>query len=172
MELIARNSSLWHFLNDKLQHLVEDGEKLLGLIKESQIMFYDYSVVVFPFAKAYEGFLKDLFLSSNLITPEEYASRRFRIGRALNPELDRRFRRRDSIYDRLTNYCGHSNLANELWEVWKKGRNGTFHYFPRSEQFLNLEAAQKIILEMLAVMAKSLGECRVKITNSLRNTNR
>ena len=51
----------------------------------------DYSYLVFPYAKLYEGFLKDIFLSAEIISQTEYVSDHFRIGKALSPSMVSRF---------------------------------------------------------------------------------
>lgn len=161
MIFVREDSRTFLFVSEDLKKLLRDGETLVEVVASSTQTYSDYSFVVFPFAKAYEGFLKELFFKLDLISEKEYFGHRFRIGRTLNPVLEKRFRSRDSIYDKLANYCGNKDLAEEFWEVWKKGRNLLFHYFPNNYQALTLDEAKKIIVEILAVMEKALAECRV-----------
>lgn len=161
MFLLRDDSPLKGFLGTYLASLIADGENLLKTVEESNSYFTDYSFLVFPFAKAYEGFLKDLFFRLGIISEREYAGHRFRIGKALNPELEKRFRHRESVYDRLANYCPGSNIANELWDVWKRGRNLTFHYFPQNHHKLSLQEAKYLIIDILGIMERALRECKV-----------
>lgn len=128
--------------------------------KHPDINISDYSYLVFPFAKAYEGFLKKLFLDLGFIPQHVYEGDRFRIGKALNPHLEK-ILRHESIYDRITDLCGSRNLADTLWNVWKKGRNLVFHYFPHNLRALQLSEAENIITEILMVMERAIRECKV-----------
>lgn len=105
--------------------------------------FYDYSFVVMPAAKAYEGFLKDLFFKQGLITKDRYLGNRFRVGKALNPELANQhpdgFER---LYDDIVRIYT-PEIAEALWEGWKQSRNQIFHYFVESDQTINLNEAKK-----------------------------
>jgi len=87
MEVIKRDSALWQYMPDEIRGLLEDGELILNFVhthhQEDNIS--DYSFLVFPFAKAYEGFLKRFFLDMKLISKDEYYSDDIRIGRILNP---------------------------------------------------------------------------------------
>lgn len=98
--------------------------------------FHDYSFVVFPMAKAYEGFLKKYFFEVGLITKGAYRSDHFRIGKSLNPDLPLRYRRRDWVVDRLDEVCGpvgkvdvsvsqnqkneHGASSADIWESVEK----------------------------------------------------
>lgn len=82
----------------------------------------DYSFIVFPAAKAYEGFLKKLFLNKGFITEDDYYGKRFRIGKALNPYLEKEIRE-ESVYDKVVEYCGGKALADFFWETWRQCRN-------------------------------------------------
>lgn len=158
--MIDKNSALWQYLTVHQRELLEDGEYLFKEAEEEK-PFYDYSFLVFPYAKAYEGFLKKLFFDLNFIDQRTYHSDRFRIGKALNPQLERHLRH-ESIYDKLVNYCQGEDLAKALWDVWKRGRNLLFHYFPRNEHKITISEAKLIRDEMIAVMEKALANCSVK----------
>lgn len=166
MFLLPEDSPLKSFLGTYLLSLLADGENLLKTVEESNAYFTDYSFVVFPFAKAYEGFLKDLFFRLGVISEKEYIGHRFRIGKALNPNLEKSYRHKESVYDRLSNYCKDLSLAQELWDTWKRGRNLTFHYFPQNHHKLTLKEAKYLIVDILAVMEKALRECKVGYNNA------
>lgn len=148
------------FLGPELLPSFADGEKLLASASGG---FSDYSFVVFPFAKIYEGFLKKLFLKIGAINEYQYDNDRWRVGRALNPQLEKEYRHTESVYDRLVDYCGSNgtSLADELWRVWKRGRNQVFHFWPGKSKPLGLDEAKEVVGEIEKVMESALTECRV-----------
>ncbi len=159
---IDKNSFFWNYLSAGQKGLIEGGLYLLNDIKaHPDINISDYSYLVFPFAKAYEGFLKKLFLDLKFIPQHVYEGDHFRIGRALNPHLEK-FLRHESIYDKIVHLTGDKILADELWNVWKRGRNLVFHYFPHNLRALELVEAEEIINQILSVMQKAVAECKVE----------
>jgi len=113
----------------------------------------DFSFIVFPMAKAYEGFLKKMLVDLGLITKRTYESRRFRIGRALNPDI--RSNQRDAwwLYDDVARELGE-DVAREVWETWLKCRNHIFHFFPGGEKHTNFAKALDCLERMQSVIAK------------------
>ena len=111
----------------------------------------DFSFLVSPIAKAYEGFLKDFFLKIGIISDEEYESDRFRVGKTLNPSL--RYKR-FSVYQKLSDFHEKGEeLAETLWDAWKFGRNEIFHYFPNNYKNLSQnEAEDRIGLLLRAII--------------------
>jgi hypothetical protein len=114
----------------------------------------DYSYLVFPFAKMYEGFLKQLFLDVRFISERDYYSTHFRIGRGLSPNLTRRLGR-NSIYALAVKKFGQA-AANRLWQTWKEGRNLVFHYFPHNYRALSRQQAVILINEITDTMAEAV----------------
>ena len=51
----------WDYLEEDLQELLRESTLLLDKVEKWEKTFHDYSFIVFPAAKAYEGFLKKLF---------------------------------------------------------------------------------------------------------------
>jgi len=140
------------YLSQDQQELVNDVEIVLKRL-QIQDGISDYSFLVAPIAKAYEGFLKDFFLKIGIITDSDYESDRFRVGKTLNPSL--RFKR-FSIFQRLTDY--HQNgeeLAESLWDAWKFGRNEIFHYFPGDLRKLSKTEAEDRIGLVLRAISKA-----------------
>lgn len=131
-------------LSSDQQALINDGIALLRQFEEKKLnLFSDYSFLVAPFAKAYEGFLKDLFLGLGLITKEDYFSDHFRVGKVLNPHLKKKS---FSVYSSLERKGKEGErLASLLWKAWKKGRNLIFHYFPHNLNKLSFEEAKERI---------------------------
>ncbi len=160
------SQSLENFLSKDIRSLLADGDSLLSLFTNPTAQVpvpSDYSFLVFPYAKAYEGFLKLLFLRYGIITNKEFESDRFRIGKALNPHLEKRMRRLHSAYDRFVNYCDNgTELADRLWQTWKQGRNLLFHFFPKHYKTVSITQAQDTVAEILMTMEVSLENCTVK----------
>lgn len=97
------------------------------------------------------------------ITQYDYESDHFRIGMALNPSLEKRLRYQ-SVYDKVVNQTEGRTLADELWDVWKRGRNLVFHYFPHNYKSLSLTEAEEIVENFLSTMEKAVK--LLKISNS------
>lgn len=146
-------------------------EPMRDLVKESYVMLeregksgdqlHDYSFVVFPMAKAYEGFLKKLFFDLGLINKKQYLGDRFRVGKSLNPNLPKRYQW-DWVYNALISRCKGEQIPQNLWAVWRKARNRIFHYFPGHHEFITLEVAGQLIAEMAATMEHALLGCEVQ----------
>ncbi|KKU25110.1 MAG: hypothetical protein UX34_C0003G0035 [Candidatus Woesebacteria bacterium GW2011_GWF1_46_13] len=119
----------WGYVEEDIRELLLTAQLLINKVGGWEEKFHDYAFVVFPAAKAYEGFLKKLFLDLGWITENDYFGKRFRIGKALNPSLEPELRQREGVYDKIVEFCRGRELADELWEVWKQARNSTFHWF-------------------------------------------
>lgn len=139
----------WEYLEEDLQELLRESFLLIEILEgmgadlpAGRGKFHDYSFVVFPAAKAYEGFLKKLFLDLKFITEDDYYGKHFRIGKALNPSLPREIRNEHWVYKKVTNYCGGSELADKLWDTWRLSRNLVFHWFPDEKNAINLTEAE------------------------------
>lgn len=113
----------------------------------------DYSFLLAPIAKAYEGFLKDFFLHIGLIDNNLYEGDRFRVGKTLNPSL--RYKR-FSIFQRLSQLDDHGEeLAEKLWDAWKQGRNEALHFFVGNLKKLSLEEAISRIHQVLTAIVQA-----------------
>lgn len=134
------------FMGKQQDYLLDDVLTLHKVLCTSD-KINDYSFLVSPIAKAYEGFLKDFFLKIGLMSQAEYEGDRFRVGKTLNPSL--RYKR-FSIYQRLSQLDEKGEqLAEVLWDAWKKGRNEIFHYFANNTKKLDLDGATARIHQML-----------------------
>lgn len=161
MEVLNKQSTLWSYLSPEIKGLLEDGETILSFVekyKETERLS-DYSFLVFPFSKAYEGFLKRFLFDTNLIREEDYYSDDIRIGRILNPNY---FREKSNVFNKL---CDKSkdgrDVPKKLWSVWKRGRNLVFHYFPHNFRKLEYDEAIDIINEVVDAMNSAVMHCRV-----------
>jgi len=140
------------YLSGHQDELVNDVEIIL---KRLQIKdpISDFSFLVSPIAKAYEGFLKEFFLKLGIITDADFESERFRVGKTLNPSL--RYKR-FSVYQKLTEIdVKGEELAESLWDAWKFGRNEIFHYFPNNYKNLSQNEAEERINLLLRAIIKA-----------------
>jgi hypothetical protein len=169
MDLNLEQKLWWHYIEEDLQELLVASEFLTNVVRswggdmpQGSKVFHDYSFVVFPAAKAYEGFLKKMFLDLGFITNEDYVGKRFRIGKALNPFLEKRLRDRESVYDRIVKYCGGKELADLLWEAWTNGRNLVFHWFPDEKKAVSFDEAEAKINQIIIAMDSAFEGCKIK----------
>lgn len=142
------------------QELIRISIELVSREERMHSSFVDYSFLVFPMAKAYEGYLKDYFYKVNLIDRDTYLDKRFRIGKAMNPDMSPSHRDQDWVYEELTRRCG-PELGRDMWNAWLECRNQLFHYFPENEKKVNLaEAIHRI--EMLANVMEGMTRCKIR----------
>ncbi len=118
---------------------------------EEQTAYSDYSFVLFSAAKAYEGFLKHYFFTQGLISKKTYEGKRFRIGRALNPDIHPKGRDEYWLYDDVSKHCG-TEVAIELWDTWLVCRNQVFHFFPLKDSRMTLEETQRRLEKVLSAI--------------------
>ncbi len=138
-------------LSSQQKKLLTDVDTIQKHLKQNHIS--DYSFLVAPAAKAYEGYLKDFFLKIGIIDKLQHQSNRFRVGKTLNPSL--RFKR-FSIFQKLANLDNSGEeLAETLWNGWKLGRNQIFHYFPGQLKKLTLTNAKERINLILKAIVQS-----------------
>jgi len=159
--LIFKTSDFWFYLSQNQKDLINEGLYLMNdVIKNHAYQFKDYSFLVFPFAKAYEGFLKKLFLDVKFISHLDYISDHLRLGKLLSPNLVNKLKER-SLYKKIKDKAGQ-DLADKIWNAWKLGRNQVFHYYPHNLKALNFSQAENIIDNILSVMEESYGKLKVK----------
>lgn len=137
----------WH------RQLLEDSLKAARVWQDNPVTLTDYALIVFPASKAYEGFIKLYLLKLDLITKDTYNSKRFRIGRSLNPDVYPNQRDEWWLYDDLEHQCGKA-VARQIWNTWLECRNRLFHYFPKNPvQLSYLEA-----LSSLGTIGTTMGD--------------
>src|SRR5258708_1569701 len=154
------NRPWYDYLEEDLQELLNESFDLLETVPDWHESFHDYSFIVFPAAKSYEGFLKKLFLDMGFITSEDYYGSRFRIGKALNPQLEA-FLRKESIYDKLVEYCKGKELADKLWDTWRNCRNLVFHWFPDEKNAVTFDEARGKVESIIDAIDAAFKECRI-----------
>jgi hypothetical protein len=169
MDFDLKGSAWWNYIDNDLRELLSESVLLLSLFEtrysqdqKNKNEFEDYSFLVFPAAKAYEGFLKKVFLDLGFITQEEYFGKHFRIGRALNPSLEKVLRESESVYDKLVAFCGGAELAERLWETWKLSRNQTFHWFPGETNKVGFDVARERVGMVLTAMDEMFKGCKLE----------
>jgi hypothetical protein len=151
----------WYlYLQPPERELIQISLELLAREERLNSSFSDYSFIVFPFAKAYEGFLKKFFYDMSLISRDVYESHRFRIGRALNPDLAPHQQDEQWLYQRIVEQCD-AEVAHSLWFAWLTCRNHLFHFFPDMPLEISLQQASSS-LELLANTMQHAVECQSK----------
>lgn len=149
------SETLNHYLAPDMRALAADGQFLIeDSARHTDAPPTDFSYLVFPFAKLYEGFLKKLFLDSQIITQRDYHSDHFRIGKVLSPNLARRLGAR-SAYQIISDRYG-KEFAARLWHTWKEGRNLVFHYFPHNFRRLSRNQAIELVNTIVNTMTESV----------------
>lgn len=152
----------WDYLPEDLQELLRESALLANRVGGWDETFHDYAFIVFPAAKAYEGFLKTLFLDMEFISKDTFYGKRFRVGKALNPSLDKRFRD-ESVYDKIVNYCGGRELGDSLWDTWKSCRNLIFHWFPNEKNAISYKEARERVEKIVNTMDLAFKECKIDL---------
>lgn len=167
MELkIEKN--LWDYLSQPQKDLIDQGKFIIEEIaEEGKYNFKDYSFVVFPFAKAYEGFLKQILLDIGFISKDDYFSDHFRLGKVLSPNLERKL----GIHSVYKKICDNScdKVADDIWMTWKSGRNQVFHYFPHNLKCLTFSEADAIIVQIISTMEEVVNTFEIlRVKNKIR----
>lgn len=154
---------LWAYLSQSQRDLIDEGQYLMNeVIQDHAYRFKDYSFLIFPFAKAYEGFLKQMFKDIGFISHLDYISDHLRLGKLLSPYLIMKLGNR-SLFEKMRQN-GSRELADRVWKTWKLGRNEIFHYFPHNVRAVTFEEANRTvasILETMEVAYAALGKMKV-----------
>lgn len=155
------NWSFWNYLSQSQKDLLIEGQYLMNdIIKDHAYHFKDYSFLVFPFAKAYEGYLKQLFRDIKFISHLDYISDHFRLGKMMSPNLVNKLGDR-SLYIQISNKVD-KELADKIWLAWKTGRNSIFHYFPHNLKAISFLESQEIIEIILKTMEEAYTKLKIK----------
>ncbi|MBP9690566.1 hypothetical protein KBD81_00640 [Candidatus Woesebacteria bacterium] len=148
---IMLRHQIWEYLSLTQKDLIQEGGFLGRVVQKER--FKDYSFLVFPYAKAYEGYLKQLFLDIDFMTHLDYISDHFRLGKFLSPHLMHRLEDR-SIYAQIRNHATE-DFAKRIWEMWSKGRNEVFHYYPHNLRRIEFSEATELNDDFLRVMIEA-----------------
>ncbi len=151
-------------INMAQKELLKQSIFLLNDANQHKFIYYDYSYIIMPAAKGYEGYVKDLLLKLGFITNKQQLSSRFRVGKALNPSLvNHKYYGKDAIYADLVNSCHGRAMAEELWQTWKICRNQTFHFFHDQEHRIDLLTAEERVLQIITTIKNSTISCQDNI---------
>lgn len=148
------NQAWYQFLTPEQQSSVQISFSLKEFAQKHPHLD-DYSYIVFPMARAYEGFLKKYLYEQKLIEKHVYEGRRFRIGRSLNPDVHLDQRDKWWLYDDVADRCG-PEVARQIWDTWLTCRNRVFHYFVKEPVQLSLIQAEQYQLMMVDTMDKAI----------------
>lgn len=164
MDYDLKNRPWWNYIHEDLRELLKESALLTDRVEDWDEKFHDYAFIVFPAAKAYEGFLKSLFLDLGFISEKKFYGKRFRVGKALNPQLNRRLRRKVGVYDKLVDFCGgDESLPKTLWNTWKSCRNLLFHWFPNERNAIGYEEAKDRVEKIIKAIDMAYKGCKVDI---------
>jgi len=144
------SSNWFKYLEPDHQAIVRTAIKLLEKQKDLGEL-EDYSFIIFLMAKVYEAFIKKYLLDSGLIDFSLYKSKRFRIGRALNPDVRKNQRDHWWLYDDIVESCG-KDVGDALWNTWLECRNRIVHSFPEEHTLFSLAEAEKKVLQITETM--------------------
>lgn len=154
----------WQYLDFTQKELIKQSFHLLNWAKRHRTKLHDYSFVVMPAAKAFEGFLKQLLFDLGLISKKKLEEDYFRIGKALNPELEHiRYLRKEALFREISQRCSQET-AQFLWQTWKKCRNRLFHYFPKEQQVFTLEEAEERLNQIIEAIKVAFKKCKRNYT--------
>src|SRR3989338_2576720 len=133
---------IWRYFSQAQKDLIEEGLYLKDdIVRDHAFQFKDYSFLIFPFAKAYEGFLKQLFKDVKFISHLDYISDHLRLGKLMSPNLIVKLGER-SLYKKMKEAVS-ADFADRVWQTWKLGRNQIFHYFPHNLKAISFDEAEK-----------------------------
>ena len=167
-ENITSRGQMWHYLSQTQKDLIDEGQYLMNdVIQDHAYRFKDYSFLIFPFAKAYEGFLKQLFKDIGFMSHLDYISDHLRLGKLLSPHLIMKLGDK-SLYEKIR-LNGGRELAETIWKTWKLGRNEIFHYFPHNVRAVTFDEANMTvdnILQTMEMAYDALG--RMKVMHKLK----
>jgi hypothetical protein len=162
MDIKLEEKLWWGYVDVDLKELLKESLLLIKSVPDWKEQFHDYSFVVFPAAKAYEGYLKKVFYDLGFISKNEYMGNRLRIGMVLNPSLDREKYRGRSVYDMMVDFCQGEDLAKVMWDTWKGSRNMLFHWFPDEVNAIDFEEAKERVRDVINTMDLVFRECKIE----------
>jgi hypothetical protein len=151
----------WDYVEPDLQELLLQSVDLLRVTAALE-EYHDYSFVVFPASKAYEGFLKKFFYDMGFIDEPDYYGTRFRVGKALNPSIDAKESDNWWVYNKIVKYCSSNSLPDKLWAAWKKCRNEVFHWFPGQSKAISRDEARDCLKRIFDAMDEVFVACDIK----------
>jgi len=123
-----RNNKVWFsgeldkFLGEELLQLRLDTIKLIRDIDFSDVSFSDYSFILLPVAKAFEGFLKKILVNLKLIKLSDLKTDPYiAINKYFNPKDG-------LINEYLVDKKRDKTLPSNIFSVYQECRNDILHY--------------------------------------------
>lgn len=128
----------YRFLEWPIQMLLKTGKRLSIMFQKYQktSFIYDYSFLVMPFAKAFEGYMKQLLLTLKLVTHQQLRKDEPKIGTILQDK---------ELFKLLRHRNRDKGVPSLLYAQWNLCRNILFHYDFTSPSLLGKEEALKKI---------------------------
>lgn len=113
------------FAGEEILTLREDSLRLRYLATHYGTGLYDYSFVVLPMAKAYEGFLKKILVKIELVTELElFQNPDISINKYFNPIGN------NSIFNSLRDKVRDRAIPHLIYTTYQECRNQILHYDP------------------------------------------
>jgi ribonuclease HIII len=136
--------SLLDFLPKYDQDTLISGTMLLQAVQGIHLQMPDYSPLVMPFARAYEGFLVKLFIKIGLADADEIEKdvRSIRVGAWL-----------DQLPELIEDSYRHGHLASDLKTAWEGTRHLTIHSDPTRQ--VRMETLEKAENEICGVLVRA-----------------
>jgi len=135
---IWQSKELDEFVGTDLLELYLDANRLFSTIRESETIFSDYSFIVFPLAKVYEGVLKKILVQVNLIKEGELLENPdISINAYFNPIGNEKIKNvlRDKTRDKAIPFV--------IYSTYQECRNQILHYDPyRDNRLKTIEDAE------------------------------
>ena len=100
-------------------------------------------------------------MDRKFIKEDDYYGKRFRVGKALNPSLDRRSREKEGVYDQIVEFCGGKETADIMWDTWKSCRNMVFHWFPNEKNAVSYTEAIERLNKIFNTMDETFNVCEI-----------
>lgn len=159
--MLRDDSPLIGYLPETQMDLLNQGFYLIEYVnRDREHKFSDYSFVVFPFAKAFEGFLKKVFLDAGYISRKDYLSKHYRIGKVMSPNLRHRLGP-ESVYKKICDHVG-CEISDKIWKTWTRGRNQVFHYFPDNLRSFTIQEAEELVDGIIETMETVVMEIQIQ----------
>ena len=150
-KVIDGYGNFWEYLSQNEKDLILEGNFLMNdVIRHHDYVFKDYSFLIFPYAKAYEGYLKKLFLDLGFISHLDYISDHLRLGKLMAPQLIEHLGDR-SLYKKIKEKAT-KETADAIWDTWRIGRNQVFHYFPHNTRQVTFAEAEETVNRIITTM--------------------
>lgn len=130
-----------NFVGEELLELYQDNLSIFKDYNKTEKNLHkmtDYSFLVLPIAKVYEGVLKRVLVKSNILQEEDLVENpTINIGGYFNPVGNQK------IFDRLKDKARDKTVPHVIYSTYQECRNHIFHYDPyRDNRLKRIEDAE------------------------------